>query len=304
MDARSQIRAFALLGLVMAFWAGNSIVGRAVADDVPPFTLALVRWTGALALVLPFALRTLRHDGAALREAWRVVLALGLLGVAAFNALLYSGLHFTTASNALLLQAAIPALVMLLDRWVFKVRSGWLQIVATALSTLGVLVVIFRGDWTAALALDLNRGDALVLCAVVAWALYTILLRLRPQVRPISLIAVTFAIGVAAMAPLSAWEIARGARVEFGWPVALAFLYVALFPSVISYSIYNSAAQVVGPARAGQAITLMPLFGALLSAVLLGERLHPYHALGMALICFGIVLGAVTLMRGRGPGAG
>ena len=44
---RQQARAFALLGLVMVLWAGNSIIGRAVRDDVGPFTLAFVRWAGA-----------------------------------------------------------------------------------------------------------------------------------------------------------------------------------------------------------------------------------------------------------------
>src|SRR5690606_3706187 len=73
--------------------------------------------------------------------------------------------------------------------------------------------------------------------------------------------------------------------------------YVALLPSLLSYFIYNHATRIVGPAQAGQAITLMPLFGAFLSAALLGERLHPFHFAGMALILAGIVL---SLLAGRG----
>ena len=46
------LRAYALLAAVMLFWAGNAIVGRAVRDDIPPFTLALVRWAGALLITL------------------------------------------------------------------------------------------------------------------------------------------------------------------------------------------------------------------------------------------------------------
>ena len=51
---------------------------------------------------------------------------------------------------------------------------------------------------------------------------------------------------------------------------------------------------IVGPARAGQAITLMPLFGAFLAALLLGERLHPFHFAGMALILAGIGVAALA----------
>jgi len=76
--------------------------------------------------------------------------------------------------------------------------------------------------------------------------------------------------------------------------LGLAFLYVALLPSLLSYFIYNSATAIVGPARAGQSITLMPLFGAFLAAGLLGERLQTFHFGGMALILAGIVVAALA----------
>ena len=85
-------------------------------------------------------------------------------------------------------------------------------------------------------------------------------------------------------APLAAWEWRAGEQIQWSLGVLGAFAYVSLFPSLISYFIYNWATHEVGAASAGQAITLMPLFGALLSALLLGEVLYPYHWLGMALI--------------------
>jgi drug/metabolite transporter (DMT)-like permease len=69
---------------------------------------------------------------------------------------------------------------------------------------------------------------------------------------------------------------------------------------VVAYFIYNRATGELGAARAGQAITLMPLFGALLSALLLGERLQGYHLVGMALILGGIVLSAFAVSQGAG----
>ena len=298
-----QNQAFLWLGLVVLFWAGNSIIGRAVRFDVPPFTLALVRWVGASLVLLPFAIRPVIRDLVVLREGWRPVLILGLLGVAAFNALLYSGLRYTPATNALLLQAATPALVVLLDRAIFKVRAPWLQQLGVAVSIIGVAVIVFKGDLAAALRLELGMGDLIVLTAVLAWSFYTVLLRLRPDVSPISFIAVTFAIGALAMAPLAVWEAMSGQTIRWNWGVIGAFAYVALLPSLVSYFIYNYAAQTIGPARAGQAITLMPLFGAFLSAALLGEALHRYHFAGMALIVAGIGLAIITLRRQQAASA-
>lgn len=279
----------------MLLWAGNSIVGRAVRFDVPPFTLAFLRWLCATLVLLPFAIGPLRRDWRALLGGWKIVLLLGVLGIGAFNALLYSGLRHTTATNALLLQAAIPAVVMLLDRVLFGVRSAGWQMVGVTFSILGVVAIVFEGDPAAAMRLHFGLGDGLILAAVVVWAIYTVFLRQRPQVAPVSFVAATFSLGLVAVTPLAVLEWTQGLRVDWGWDVAGAVAYVALLPSLLSYFLYNWAAGVVGPARAGQAITMMPLFGAFLSAALLGEALHLYHFAGMALIVLGIVLSALAL---------
>ena len=301
-DSR-QFRAFALLALVMVLWAGNSIVGRAVRFDVQPMTLAFVRWAGASLILLPFAWHPLRRDWPAIVRAWKPILLLGLLGVGAFNALLYSGLRYTTATNALLLQAAIPAAVVLFNRLFFGVRSPLLQNVGVAGSILGVAAIVFEGDPSRALRLHFGFGDVLVLIAVVVWSLYTVLLRLRPAVSPTSFVAVTFLIGALAMAPFFAHDLLGGEHVAFTAKVLGAFAYVAVLPSIVAYFIFNAATDSVGPARAGLAITLMPIFGAFLSAALLGEKLHAYHFAGMGLILLGIALSLAARREQPGSGA-
>jgi drug/metabolite transporter (DMT)-like permease len=294
-EPRSTTRAFLLLGLVMLFWAGNSITGRAVRDAIPPFTLVFGRWLIAVLVLAPFAARGLWAERKAALAGWRWITALGFLGIVCFNAFIYSGLHHTSAANALLLQASIPALVLVLDRALFGTRAGALHVAGVIASTLGVVAIVFRGDLSALSTLRLGLGDVLVLCGVVVWALYTVLLRKRPPIRPTSFLLLVFALGAVAMAPLAANEWAQGQRVAFA-----AFAYVGVFPSVLAYFIYNAATAELGAARAGQAITLMPLFGALLSALLLGERLEGYHFVGMAAILAGIILSAFALTR-QGP---
>ena len=297
---RQQARAYALLGLVMLLWAGNSIVGRAVRNDVGPFVLSFVRWTGASLVLLPFALRPLRRDWAVLRQNWPIVLVLGLSGIAAFNAIMYTGLHYTTATNGLLLQAAIPPAVLAADRFLFGARAGWVQWLGVAASMFGVAVIVFQGQPSHVLGFRFGLGDGLVLLACADWALYTVMLRKRPAISPFSFLLATFLVGLAAVAPLALWEALTGPPVRWGAGVGLAFVYVALLPSLLSYLIYNHAAHVVGPARAGQAIPLLPLFGALLSALLLGEPLHAFHFAGMALILIGIVVSALAPRQAHG----
>ena len=296
---RRHLTAFALLGLVMVLWAGNSIVGRAVRFDVPPLTLAFVRWFGASLILLPLAWRPLRRDWPAIRAAWKSVLLLGLLGVGAFNALLYSGLQYTTATNALLLQAGIPAAVVAFDRLFFGERSPWIQNLGVVFAILGVAAVVFEGDFARVLSLHFGAGDLLVLASIVVWALYTVFLRLRPQIDPVSFVAATFLIGAVTMAPLALIEALSGQHIRWTALAIGSFAYVCVLPSIVAYFIFNWAAGVVGPARSGVAITLMPIFGAFLSAALLGEALHGYHFVGMVLIVLGIALSFVALRRAQ-----
>lgn len=268
-----------------------------VRDDIPPATLSLLRWSGALALLLPFALARLRADRVALVRHWKRVVLLGLIGVASFNTLYYLGLHDTTASNGLLLQALIPGLVLLLDRLIFGVRAGVLSIVGVALATLGVAWIVFRGDPSALGGLALGRGDLVILLAMLLWSLYTALLKTKPAVHPLSFLAATFAVAVVALAPVSALELASGARVVWSPTLVAVIAYVAVLPSLVAYLLYNLAVARIGAGAAGQAINLMPPLGALLAAATLGEPLYSYHAVGIALILAGLAVGIAGRIR-------
>lgn len=296
---RGALGAYLSLILVMLFWAGNSIIGRAVRADIPPFTLAFLRWSLAFVLLLPVALRPLIVDRAALRAGWKTVLILGLLGVAGFNGFLYLGLHHTNASNALLLQAAVPAGVLIADRALFGQAATRARMFGVLLSTAGVVFVVAGGEIATLTGLRLGAGEMLVLAAVICWSLYTSLLRRKPAVHPLSLLAATFLIGALSMAPLAIAEWRAG-----NWPhaqpdVVAGIVYVAIFPSIFSYLLFNRAVERIGAGPAGQMISLMPLFGALIAAAVLDEPLHGYHLVGMGLIFGGI---AFSFWMGRSRG--
>lgn len=282
--------AYVLLTLTALFWAGNSVVGRAARDFVPPVALAFWRWVVAFLLIMPIALPHLRRDAAVLRARWPTVLVLGILSVGAFNMLLYSGLQFTTALNGLLIQSAQPPLILLAAFLLFRDRAGPAQIVGVLLSLVGVLAIVSGGDPDVLIHLRLNPGDALILVAALLWVLYSVLLRFRPDVHPISFLAVTFAIGWLFILPFYVAELASGRRIVAAPESFGALFYVAIFPSLLAYAFFNRGVELIGPGRAGIFLNLMPVFGALLAIGLLGERFTPAHAIGIALIATGILL--------------
>jgi drug/metabolite transporter (DMT)-like permease len=283
----SRRRVYLMLVLVMLLWSGNSIVGRAIHEDVPPFTLAFWRWTIASMIVLPICWRHIAADRALIRQRWPTILLLGLIGVGTFNAFMYSGLQYTTAANSLLVQAAIPALVLLFDLLIFRTLPRVAQVAGCIIAAIGVIIIVFRADPAALARLDFNQGDALVLCAVLLWSLYTVLLRIRPAINSLSFLALTILVGAVVMAPFSFYEL-QSRDVHLSASVIAGIVYVSTLPSIVGYFLFNKAAEEIGAGDAGQVINLQPLFGALLAAPLLGEPLHAYHLAGMLFILIGI----------------
>jgi len=282
---------YLLLVLSSLFWAGNFVLGRAVKASVPPVGLAFWRWAIALAILLPFAAPHLRAQWPLLRRHWRLLTVYGILGVTCFNTFIYIGLHYTTAINALLVNSVIPVLIIVLSRFLAHTPVTRRQAAGILLSLTGVVTIICRADAGLLLSLQINRGDLWVLMAVVSWSFYTFLLRKRPAgLDPMSFLSAIMIIGLVVLAPFYAGEIFQGGRVVTDAATCGSILYLAIFPSILAFIFWNHAVGEVGPNKAGLFLHLMPVFGAVLSSVFLGESLHLFHLAGMGLIFSGIYL--------------
>ncbi|MCB1253113.1 MAG: EamA family transporter [Austwickia sp.] len=279
-----------LLCLAVLGWSGNFVVGRLVGGSVPPTQLAFLRWVGASLVIVPIAWRHVRVDAAELRRRWVSVLVLSVTGVAIFNSFVYHGLQTTTAVNGLLLQSVCPVLIVLITFAAHREVPHVAQLAGLVVSLVGVWLVVSRGQVWGGAGLAATVGDAWILAAVASYAVYTVALRTKPSVHPFTLLAVTFVVGALCIAPFAAAEWAGGRSMPTTAGAAAAVVYVALVPSIVSYFCFNRGVELAGGARAGQFIHLMPVFGAVLAFVFIGERLAWYHLVGAAVIACGIWL--------------
>ena len=289
---------YLLLTLTALFWSGNMVVGRAIRADVPPLSLAFWRWTIAFLLTLPLALPALRRQWPLLKRGWLSVVALGLLGVGGFNTLAYIALQHTAATNAVLINSFVPIATVALS-WIFlKKTLRRIEGFGVIVSLGGVIAIVARGEIATLAALTPNIGDLWMLLAVLVWACYTIGLQWRPAgVDPMLMLAAFTSVGLVALAPAYAWEIAQG-RVINVTPTAIAGIaYTGMLPAFVGYIFYNRAVGEVGASKASLFVHLMPVFGTLLSVIFLDEIPQIYHFFGMALIFIGIFL--TTLRKHR-----
>jgi len=291
-----------LMTLAVLFWAGNFILGRAFHNEIPPIALAFWRWSIASLLIIVPAWPHLRRDWRALLKHWPAVLLLAVLGIAAFNTLAYTGLQYTQAINAFLMQSMMPVLIVALSFLLFREQVSRRQVAGILVSLTGAVTIIARGDFKLLLALSFNRGDLLVFTAIVCYAGYSVMLRKRPVVHPFSFIAATFWIGSLILLPLYLWETATVRAFTLTFNSGMVIAYVAVFPSIISYLCFNRGVELLGANRAGLFIHLMPVFGSVMAILFLGEVFHVFHAIGIALIATGIFLATAGRKNPVAPG--
>jgi drug/metabolite transporter (DMT)-like permease len=298
--ARTNSGAYALLVLTALFWAGNWVLARGIQGHMSPIAMAFWRWFGALLILLPFVAGPMARQWPAIVRSWKVLLPLGVLGVALFNTFSYTGLKYTSATNGVLLNSVIPILIIGINVAALREPFDTRQASGVVMSLAGVLLIIAQGDPDVVLKLRLNPGDMWVLAAMLSWAIYTVCLRWRPrELTPAAFTGSVVAIGVALLLPVFAWDYgAGGQRTQWGPITWFAVVYFSVFPSVLAYFFWNAGVRRIGPERAGAFLHLMPLFGAVLAWIFLGESLLWYHYAG-ALLIFGGLFVASRAPRRR-----
>jgi drug/metabolite transporter (DMT)-like permease len=281
---------YLLLCITALFWAGNAIVGRLAAGQIPPITLAFLRWFLAFLIILPFAWKHLEADWGAIRARLGTMIMLSITGIGVFTSLQYWSLEHTTALNMLLLQSAGPLFVAVWSLILLGVRLTLAQAGGIAVSLTGVLVILLHGDLTTLANTELNKGDIIFTVALVIFGLYLVLLPKRPVIHGLSFAAFTFGCGSACLIPFLIRELMSRPVMQLNTANLLTLFYVAVFPSTLAYLCFNRGVQLIGANRAAPFFHMVPVFGAIMAMAFLGETPQLFHIIGFALVLTGVYL--------------
>ena len=283
--------AYLLLVLTVLFWAGNFVLARGIHDMIPPITLAFCRWGLALLIFLPFSVRSLINQWTVIRAHWKLLAVFSILGITNFNTFVYIALQSTTAINTALVQSFTPVFIVFLSWVIFRERIRIHQGLGVLLSFVGLLWILSRGNATVLWSLRFSSGDLWAVSACISWALYSVLLKLRPRdMTPSAFLESIMILGTIFLIPFFLYELAAKPLMRLTAATLGGIFYVAVFPSVLSYFFWNKAVQMVGANKSGIFVHLMPVFSIMLAWLFLGERLVVYHLIGILLIFSGIVL--------------
>ena len=274
------------------FWAGNFNIGKvAFIENIAPFTLAFLRWSLVWLILIPFTYKEIFRIKKLILKNFKLLFLLGLSSVFLYSALTYKALNYTQVINASLFNTAVPATIILVCFLLKIEKTNIFQLAGLLISTLGILAIVTRLDFNILNSLDFNKGDLLMIIAIISWGVYSAFLKKRNfEISLLALIQITCSIGLILLAPVFLIELNQGHSVNMNINLLSILLYVAIFPSIGSYYCWAGAVSIIGANRAGIFLSLIPLFSTIFAMIFFDEKFLFFHLIGSILIILGLFL--------------
>ncbi|WP_122550922.1 DMT family transporter [Pseudomonas viridiflava] len=273
--------------LTIFIWSVNTVITKAASEVIFPSEIGFYRWLLAGLLFTPFMLLPVWRNRAAIRPLLGKIVVLGALGMAVYQSLAYFAAGMTTATNMGIIQSLVPVMALGLSIACLGTRLTWGALLGAVISFAGVIVVVAAGNLTGLIEQGMNRGDAIVLFAAAAYALYSMLLK-KWQLRlpPLHLLYMQILVAIMVLFPLFILSPRTGLNAS-NIPLVL---YAAIPTSMLAPWLWMTSIMRLGPSRTTLFFNLMPIATALIAAVALDEQLALYHLYGGALTLCGVIL--------------
>lgn len=273
--------------LAIFIWAGNTVVNKLAVGTIFPAEIGFYRWLLAALLFTPFMLKPVIANWALIRPNLGKVFILGVLGMAVYQSLAYYAATLTSATNMGIILSLMPLMSLALAIISLGQRLTYGALVGAVVSLVGVLLVVSAGDLGVLLQHGINGGDAMMLIATLAYALYSTLLK-KWQLRlpPLLLLYLQVLVAIIVLFPLFLFSEKTGlGRGNIGL-----VLYACVLASMVAPLVWMQAVSRLGPSRTTLFFNLLPAVTAVIAAVVLDEQLALYHLFGGLLTLAGVIL--------------
>lgn len=285
---------YLLLILVPIFWGGAFVAAKFVVQELPPFTVAAIRFALATLCLWPLMYYREGEKAKLGKQDLLGMLVLGLSGIFGYNALFFCGLQFTSATNGSLIVATNPIITLLLAAVFLKEKISWQKALGIAISFIGVTFVITNGNLFSILQAKYNLGDLLLMGAPLCWAIYSIIGKgIMQRYSPLACTTYACGFGTLMLLPFSLYELSQKGLFIFtqtsflGW---LAIVYMAVFASVLGFVWWYKGVEKIGASKTSIFTNLVPVSAVVLASVLLGEKITGGDLVGAGLVISGVYL--------------
>ena len=288
---RSNTTSYLMLVMAALIFASNHVIGRHLNEVLPPFGTAFWRFAIGAIVTLPFAGLAFIRNWYLIRAKFWFYLFLALLFVPLGNGLIYLSYHWTTATNGGVVTTVQPAVTVILSAIIFSDLINKKQGVGLIIATIGVIVILSKGNLENLLNLQFNISDLTLILAMFSASLYNVLLRKVPKEITIPVLLFTVQIlGTLVSLPIYLVETYFFRPMPVNGEIILTLLWIGIAVTSIAVGMNNAVVRNLGANKASISNYLRSLFTALLAILLIGEIFEIYHGIAFILVISGIWL--------------
>lgn len=294
MQTKGNGKIYFLMVIAALVWSGAFIAGKFAVPYVSAFTLTFLRFLIASIVLYPaMKLYNRSHPEDNFRLTKKYIplfLFNGIVGMAGYHVLFFTALKYTTAINSSIIGAMNPIVTTIIAAIFIRQKTPPMQIAGILLSFIGVVLTITGGNLSILASFDFNRGDMFMAAAVICWASYAVMSRVKgADVPPLALTFYSFVFCTIALVPFVIWE-HPWALEKIPASAILSIVFMAVFSSVIGYMLQQIAIKKIGASKSSIFVNLVPVFSIILSVTILGEELMPVKIFTSLLIIAGVCI--------------
>ena len=283
----------ACLALIIAniIWGAASAVFTLALENIPPFTLAFLRFLIGAAVLLPLAWKQLNLKFQSRRD-FLLLLGMTFSGITVNIIFFFFGIKLTYAMNGPVIASAAPVVTLLVAMLFLKEKFRWKRLLGMILGSLGILVIVFEP--LAERGVDGSvLGNFYLILAMLGAVGGTITGRKLVQKYPSSSITFwSFVIGTASFLPLAISENLKNPQIFrlLDWRGYTGIIFGGFLSSAAGYGLFNWGLAKIQASDSVMFNYIDPIAGTILAVLLLQEPITKPFVLGTALIFVGIFI--------------
>lgn len=283
------IRRKAILALIIAniIWGAASPIFKWSLENIPPFTLAFLRFSLGALFLIPFTLKNLYIQ----RKDFLSIFGVAFFGVFINIVFFFFGLRLTSSINAPIIASGGPIFLILLSILLLKEKPRKKILLGTAVSLIGVLIIIFEPLFEN--GIDGNiLGNIFLLLATLGAVFHALISKnVLNKYEALPVTFWSFIIGSLLFLPFFLTEAASPDFLKtLDYRGIVGIVFGAVFSSAIAYLFYEWGIKNVAANETGIFTYIDPVIAVIIAIPLLGEVITRIFILGSAFVFLGIFI--------------
>lgn len=275
------------------FWGSSAIAGKILLENTLPSQVTFLRFFLAFIILGLFLLANRKHFSKITFIEHIKLAVLGCVGIALCYYFYFTGLHYSSAFNAGLLEATIPLVTLAISVLIGEEQFHLENTIGFIIAYIGVVIIVSKLELSVVINSNYNFGDILLLIGTLCFGIYNVLLRkfkfnFKSQYLKLFLIFMYGSIAILF------WLIYDLKHTTMNWSFSfvevISIILLSFGASVLAYVFFNEGINKAGASKASAFINLVPIVTIILSVLILKEKPVLSQVIGSIVILLGVYI--------------